>query len=405
MKKLKKRKAIDNSLKTYTLINALLLVLVLGAILFVIIKNGIHLFKPSVLTTEYHSKVELVTLKDQTLPEEDFEDPGIRDTFFSNRWGISLKNHTKVDGSEVVIIVHIDDTSPFRTLLNPKNKIVKNVINSEIKSIYGKNSDGKWEIPTNLKDAEVLSSAIDKIEVFEEITLYHGGGGIKYSFLITLVVIALTVIIAVPAGVIVAIYLNEFAKETKFKKTLTTLIDMINGIPSIVFGLVGAVIFVPLVNIILKESGLSILAGVLTLAVIVQPVIISTTVEALKAVPDSRRAGSLALGASQSQTIFKVVLPEAKPGILTALLLSISRIIGESAALIFVMGSGVVDQVILGKSGTTLAVHIWSIMGDENPNIALASTISLIILLVILGLNLTIKLINNRIYKKKGLAK
>lgn len=136
------------------------------------------------------------------------------------------------------------------------------------------------------------------------------------------------------------------------------------------------------------------------MAVVLLPLIIRQTEESLKVVPSDLRYASLSLGATQTQTIFKVVLPSALPGILTASLLSISRIIGESAALIYTMGTFISDKPQLDQGATTLAVQIWSLMSGEQPNFELSSTISIIILMIVLSLNITVKLISYRLNKK-----
>ncbi len=109
---------------------------------------------------------------------------------------------------------------------------------------------------------------------------------------------------------------------------------------------------------------------------------------------------SLSLGATKSQTIFKVILPSALPGILSAILLAISRVIGESAALIYTMGTTIVDDPKILEGATSLAVQIWQIMSGEQPNFELASAISIVILVIVLTLNLTVKLISNRLNRK-----
>ena len=111
---------------------------------------------------------------------------------------------------------------------------------------------------------------------------------------------------------------------------------------------------------------------------------------------------SLALGASKTDTTFKIILPNAIPGILTSTLLAIGRIIGESAALIFVMGTQVVDKVSVNAGATSLATHIWSLLGGENPNFELACAISLVIMFVVLVLNISVKLIGKGLTKKYG---
>ncbi len=116
--------------------------------------------------------------------------------------------------------------------------------------------------------------------------------------------------------------------------------------------------------------------------------------------PQSLRMASLSLGASTTQTIFRVILPNAIPGILSATLLSMSRIIGESAALIFTMGTAISDNPKISQSATSLAVHIWTVMAGEQPNFELATAISLLILVLVLILNLTVKLLTHRINRK-----
>ena len=143
----------------------------------------------------------------------------------------------------------------------------------------------------------------------------------------------------------------------------------------------------------------NILLGALTMAIILLPTIIRSTEEALRVVPQGLRDASLSLGASQTQTIFKITLPCAMPGILSGILLSIGRVVGESAALIYTMGTFINDQPGLLKQGTSLAVHIWSVMSGEQPNFELACAISIIILIFVLILNLTVKLLSRRLQK------
>ena len=213
--------------------------------------------------------------------------------------------------------------------------------------------------------------------------------------------IALSLLIALPIGISTAIYLNEIARKNKVTHFMEISIELLAGVPSIIFGLMGVVALYP-VTAFFKIEGLSILLGALTMSVILLPIIIRATQESLKVVPDSLRMASLSLGATQTQTIFKVVLPSATSGILTATLLAISRVIGESAALIYTMGTFVNDSPTYKTGGTSLAVHIWSIMSSDQPNFELASAISIIILLIVLILNLIVKAISYRYQKMIG---
>ena len=175
-------------------------------------------------------------------------------------------------------------------------------------------------------------------------------------------------------------------------------IETLTGVPSIVYGLMGVSVLFPITRAF-GATTTNILLGSLTMAIILLPTIIRSTEEALLVVPNSLRDASLSLGANQSQTIFKVVLPCAVPGILTGVLLSIGRVIGESAALIYTMGTFINDSPTLLSQGTSLAVHIWSVMSGEQPNFELASAISIIILIFVLCLNIIVKLLSKRLNK------
>lgn len=217
--------------------------------------------------------------------------------------------------------------------------------------------------------------------------------------MITLYLIVLTLAIALPLGISAAIYLHEFAKQNQFTRIIRTMIDITTGIPSIIFGLVGAIVFIPMMNQTIQSNGGSIASGALTLTIVLLPIIIKTTEESLKVIPDSYRMASLALGASRSQTTFQVILPNAVRGILTATLLSIGRIIGESAALIYAVGTAIKDSVAMNEKSTSLAVHIWSLMSGENPNYELSCAISIIILLIVGIISLGVKVISRNINK------
>jgi phosphate transport system permease protein len=159
-------------------------------------------------------------------------------------------------------------------------------------------------------------------------------GGILPAIVGTLCLIAGSMIFAFPVGVLSAIYTNEYLKENLLKKFIRTMTNNLAGIPSIVFGLFGMALFVNKL-----KFGDSILAGSLTLGLLALPVIIRTTEEALKAVPDALRVGSYALGATKLQTIRRVVLPVAAPNITTGLILSISRVSGETAPILFTVAA------------------------------------------------------------------
>lgn len=176
------------------------------------------------------------------------------------------------------------------------------------------------------------------------------------AILNTVTVILVTLLIAVPIGVFSAIYMTEYAKRgSKLVKLVRTTTETLSGIPSIVYGLFGAIFFNGFLG-----WGYSLLSGICTLAIMILPLIMRTTEEALIAVPDTYREGSFGLGAGRLRTVFHIVLPSAAPGILSGVILSIGRIIGETAALIYTAGTvtGIAKSVT--DPGRTLAIHMYA---------------------------------------------
>ena len=198
----------------------------------------------------------------------------------------------------------------------------------------------------------------------------------------TVVMTALSLVIAVPLGGFSAIYLFEYAKRgNKIVGLIRLTAETLSGIPSIVYGLFGFLLFVTAFS-----WGYSLLAGAFTLVIMILPVIMRTTEEALKAVPDTFREGSFGLGAGKLRTVFKIVLPSAVPGILAGGVLSVGRIVGETAALIYTAGT--VAQIPSGLfgSGRTLAVHMYALWSEGlNTNQSYATAVVLLIIVVILN--------------------
>ena len=198
----------------------------------------------------------------------------------------------------------------------------------------------------------------------------------------TIIVVFLTLLIAVPVGIAAAIYLVEYAKRgSKLVKVIRVTTETLAGIPSIVFGLFGFLAFV-----LTFHWGYSLLAGILTLAMMVLPTIIRTTEEALISVPDTFREGSYGLGAGKLRTIFIIVLPAAVPGILAGVILSIGRIVGESAALIFTAGSVAAVPKGLFDSTRTLAVHMYCLLSEGlYTHQAYATAVILLVIVLIIN--------------------
>ena len=176
----------------------------------------------------------------------------------------------------------------------------------------------------------------------------------------TLIMTALSLLIAVPLGIFSAIYLVEYAKRgNKFVEIIRLTTETLQGIPSIVYGLFGMLFFVTFCH-----WGFSILAGAFTLSIMVLPLIMRSTEEALKSVPDSYREGSFGLGAGKLRTVFRIVLPSAVPGILAGVILAVGRIVGETAALIYTAGTLAKMPKNVMSSGRTLAVHMYNLASE-----------------------------------------
>lgn len=198
----------------------------------------------------------------------------------------------------------------------------------------------------------------------------------------TVIVTALSLLFAVPAGICSAIYLVEYAKRgNRLIPIVRLTTETLSGIPSIVFGLFGYLFF----NIYLGWS-YSILGGALTLSIMILPLIMRTTEEALRAVPDAFREGSFGLGAGRLRTVFRVVLPSAVPGILSGVILAIGRIVGETAALLYPAGTAAQAADGLFSSGRTLAVHMYALL-NEGLYMDEAYATAVILLVLVIGIN------------------
>ena len=370
-------------------------ILVIISIIYYCFSTGINRISFDMLVNDYYETAYFASVEKNDDTYYSFEEK--EDVYFSSKWGIALKDDKDLEGNKCVKIYYIDSMSPFANA--KKENSEESIVISNgmlVKRIQFKTEVGNEIVTVKNGSEQIIDKLNDAIKI-DEFYFASMGGGIRGSLLSTIYLILLTLLISLPLGILVALYLGNYAKENKFIQILRTLIDKISGIPSIIFGLVGVIVFIPFVSVISNTSGLSILAGAFTMSIMILPLIIKNTEDAINAIPKSYKMNSLALGASETQTTFKVILPNAISGILTSTLLSIGRIIGESAALIFVMGSAIQDNVSIFKGATTLSVHIWTVLAAENPNYSLACSISIIILLVVFLLNILVKIICKRL--------
>lgn len=210
----------------------------------------------------------------------------------------------------------------------------------------------------------------------------------------TVIMTALSLLIAVPFGIFSAIFLVEYAKRgNKFVEVIRLTTETLQGIPSIVYGLFGMLFFVTALG-----WGFSILAGAFTLSIMVLPLIMRSTEEALKAVPDSYREGSFGLGAGKLRTVFRIVLPSAIPGILAGVILAIGRIVGETAALIYTAGTVADIPSSVMSSGRTLAVHMYN-LASEGLYMDQAYATAVILLVLVVGINTLSSVVAKRLTK------
>ena len=220
-----------------------------------------------------------------------------------------------------------------------------------------------------------------------------GDGGIFPMILSTIYMVLVSIAVSTPIGILSAIYLNEYAKKGKVVEIIRFATECLSGIPSIVYGLFGGIFFV-----VTLKMQYSIIAGALTVAIIILPVIIRTTEEALKTVPNEYREGSLAMGATKFQTLYKVILPSALPGILSGVILSIGRVIGESAAVFLTAGTVASMPSTIFDSARTLTVHSY-LLTKELGDISGAASVGIVLIIIVLFLNTAAKFIAKKLNK------
>lgn len=220
-----------------------------------------------------------------------------------------------------------------------------------------------------------------------------GTFGILGNIVNTVYIIVITLLIATPVGIGSAVYLNEYAKPGKMVRLIEFTTEILAGIPSIIFGLFGMVFFGTVLGF-----GYSVLTGSFTLTLMILPLITRNTQEALKTVPDSYRFGALGIGATKWYMIRTILLPSAAPGILTGIILSVGRIVGESAALLFTAGSGfLLAKNLFGKlfeSSGTLTIQLYLSMQKAKYDQAFG--IAVVLLIIVLGINFLTKYVASK---------
>lgn len=400
------QKVKDIVIRIITYVASFISVIILGSIILFVFIEGLPLLNFDIIFGDNQNKAEISMKIEPTDPGENYTYETKEGEYFSSRYGVAFIDTISLEGHLSITISYIDPDSPFMRA-EGKGKYNGQMFSLKPGDVFlgvgilawGDDYPDGVNIPIQIQHGSAfLVEQLNQTYIIANITPMILGGGIRGSIITTLYLIGMTLLIALPIGIASALYIHELAPQNKMTEFLRSFIDMLTGVPSIIYGLMGAAFFIPLSQAIFGGliTGGNLIAGSMTLAVIVLPVIIRATESALDVVPKDYKLASLALGANETQTTLKIMLPNALPGVLSATLLAIGRVMGESAALIYAIGTAIKDDIVPTGNGTSLAVHIWASMAGEQPNFALASTISIILLAVVLSLNLLVKFVTNR---------
>lgn len=382
MKNVNKRKSYDTIWKSLIYLSTAITLLVLVVIIGFVLYKGLPGININFLTRQWDDKTTFVNV----VPSREEGNEDNKEDNYISSLGITIKQ----DG-ESFVITNIDASSPVLEAKNLKDEEYKLEKLDEITKVDSTNLNG-------LSLDEVVH-LLDSLEGEVRLKVTRPGGGIVPMLVSTIYIILLSLLISAPIGICSAIYLNEYAKPGKVLKLIRFAIQNLAGIPSIIYGLFGMLVFVRLL-----KMEYSILAGSLTLSILLLPTIISTTEEALKEIPKAYRESSYGLGATKIQTISRVILPGALPGILVAVILSIGRIVGESAALIWTAGTvAQIPEALIGSkaSSATLTTKMYWLI-KETADLEAASSIAVVLLALIILLNILSKVITRRFLKKRG---
>lgn len=383
------RKLKDNLLNGLIWLSAAFSVGILITIVAFIFSNGWSKMSWDFLTNDYESQTQYVNVASH----QSYTAPSSlsSDALFSENLGIAIEPNEH--GYEVA---WIDDQSPVKTAKNNADEAFPVKVGYQLEQINGEGANLKIKADTDADDIINALNASDTLMI----KVVSPGGGIFPMIVSTLMLILVALLFSAPVGILAAIYMVEYAKPGKLVNLIRFATEVLSGIPSVVYGLFGMLIFANTLKL-----GMSILSGGFTLMILLLPTMMRTTEEALKAVPMSYREASYGLGANKIQTLSKVVLPSAIPGILVGVILSIGRTIGESAALLFTIGTfaklpvnPTSGHLSLFETGTSLTVRAY-VEVKESGNVEMAAAIGIVILVIVFTLNLISRLISKKFSK------
>ncbi|MCL2560427.1 MAG: phosphate ABC transporter permease PstA [Turicibacter sp.] len=357
-----------------------ILVIIVGFIF----SNGWSLISPEFLTRDANDTLRIVHFESEAPATFSIDDEAL----IIDGAGLTLEQ----DETYGIRISNVTSNSPARTALDNADEVFPIRRGQVLEGVNADRIDGTTS----------LSEIATMFEGYTAFTLRvrQLGGGIFPMLVSTLMLIFTTLLIATPISLLAAIYMVEYAKQGRVVNTIRFAIEILSGLPSVVHGLFGMLFFAGMLGL-----GRSILTAALTMTILLMPIMIRATEEALKTVPMSYREASLGLGANKIQTIRKVVLPSALPGITVGIILAIGRIVGESAALLFTLGtfarlpqSPVSGNLSIFEAGATMTLRAF-IEVQEFGNIEMASAIGIVILVIVFTLNMFSKFITRKFGK------
>jgi len=346
-----------------------------------IFSNGWSLISPQFLTRDANDTLRIVHFESESAATSYVDG----DLLVIEEAGITLG----LDENYGIRVKDVTRTSPSRKAVDNANEVFPIRRGQVLEGV----NDNRIDANTELAELATL------FDGYSEFTLRvrQLGGGVFPMLVSTLMLICTTLIIAIPISLLAAIYMVEYAKQGRVVNTIRFAVEILAGLPSVVHGLFGMLFFTRMLGL-----GTSILAGALTMTILLLPIMIRSTEEALKTVPISYREASFGLGANKIQTIRKVILPSALPGITVGIILSIGRIVGESAALLFTVGTfarlptnPATGNLSIFEAGATMTLRAF-IEVKEFGNVEMASAIGIVILVIVFTLNIFSKLITKK---------
>jgi len=297
----------------------------------------------------------------------------------------------KIDTKQYIKIDMLNKNSPLRHAITIDGELYPLKSGDIIRKIESVNT-----VDMSINEYVLINSDLPK-NTTVRLKITRPGKGILPLAINTFYMIVLSLLFALPISIFSAIFLAEYAKKNKLLVLIRFAISSLSGIPSIIFGLFGMLVFVKVLNL-----GYSLISGSLTLSIVLLPTVISQTEEAIKRVPLAFKEGSLALGATKLQTIFKILIPNSISGILVGVLLGVGRVVAESAALLLTAGTVAAVATSLSNSASTLTVKAYAI-AKETGDIKLACAIGIVTITIIILVNTFAKLVE-KFDRMKGMV-